>query len=129
MLPYVEPSALVLIKPHPSQDMLVCEHISSVLKQHGVRSHIWDHEAARFLPLEVLFGLKMESIEAVFSPFSSSIFYLSKLFPDCATKFYYSISSIHAFSSTTPPNIRQRWIELEKLIERVYAGNAIDLGQ
>ena len=127
MCVHLLPETVILIKPHPNQDMQVCSYVKKVLDTKGLESVLWDNQAAKFLNLEILFAFRSPLIAAVFSPFSSSIFYLSKLFPDHQARFFFSMKSLHGFTKKTPELIIERWKELDQKIDQFFSMNAVDI--
>ena len=122
-------SYLILIKPHPRQAMDVCQYLLDMLNASRHEARIWDHPESRMLSLEILFAWMEEQVDYVFSPFSSSIFYLSMLYPGTGTKFYYSVESLEPYLSVVPELIRKRWAELRIGIENIFSSEARDMGK
>ncbi|MEO0900176.1 MAG: polysialyltransferase family glycosyltransferase [Bacteroidota bacterium] len=117
-----------LIKPHPRQAQDVCDYLLASIHSSGFEAVIWDDPSTQHLSLEILFVWMVNHTMAVASPFSSSVFYLSKLFPKNDISYLYSMRSLSKFNQKTPPGIKQRWKVMGNWVERVFGKDAIDIG-
>lgn len=116
-----------LVKPHPRQSAQALEGISLYFTENGYSFEIWDSPAIRSLSLEILFQVWLPYVKYVFSPFSSSVFYLSYLYPSKEIAYYYSLESIYPFTYRTPDLYKNRWTTLQEYIREVFGANAIEL--
>jgi hypothetical protein len=109
-----------LVKPHPKQAEEVTSHVMSYFEKRGLPALVWNEPEVRALSIEIIFTSLRDKIEAVFSPSSSSIFYLPKLFPNSKTRFYYSLRFVLKFADQTSDMFRNRWIDALPLFEKVF---------
>ena len=78
-----------------------------------------DDPAIAHFSVEMLFHFTRAKIDSVISPFSSSIFYLARLYGVTETKFYYNIDDAIAYEGV-PAMYTNRWKELKHFIEKVF---------
>lgn len=118
-----------LIKPHPRQEKDVLERISAHLEKKGLEVILWQNPELKSLHLELIFRKMHQQVAFVFSPFSSAVFYLARLYPGQQTRYYYGIKALFEFTANTPAMYVRRWRELEPLLEDVFGTRAEQLRQ
>jgi hypothetical protein len=121
-----DPSTILfIIKPHPRQSTEVLQLIETYFREKDLQCQIFDVPEVRSLSVEILFQTWKDQTEWVFSPFSSSVFYLAKLYPDSHIGFHYHMKGLDAFSKSSPDFYRKRWKETEVYIREVF-GNELE---
>ncbi|MCI4666996.1 MAG: alpha-2,8-polysialyltransferase family protein [Bacteroidia bacterium] len=116
-----EPSQYTfLIKPHPRQEKEVIEKIIDHLSAKGLDVLIWDKPELKSLNLELIFKKMYGKVAYVFSPFSSAVFYLSRLYPAKETQYYFGIQPLFEFTQNSPPMYVKRWKDLYPLLKEVF---------
>ncbi len=118
---------LFLVKPHPRQDQEIVRRISEFLLQRGIDVVLWDQPSLRSLNMEILFHVIANRVRYVFSPFSSSVFYLSQLYQSSHIKYYYSLQSIFPYTTHTPELYIQRWNSLHPYLQEVFGKHAEEM--
>lgn len=128
-LSYIEnPEAcLFLLKPHPRQEPHVLIQMKHYFERKGLEVIIWDDPEVKSLNLEILFDTLKDQVTHVFTPFSSALFYLSKLYPDQKIGFYYSLDSLSSFTQNTPDLYKKRWQRLRSYLKQVFGKHTIEM--
>ena len=116
-----------LVKPHPRQDGQVLYDICAFLREKGLEVVLWEQPELRSFHMEILFRGMYERVKYVFSPFSSTVFYLSQLYPTAAIEYYYSLQSIFPYSQNTPEIYLNRWKDLYELVQGALSKQAIEM--
>ncbi|MEM6262688.1 MAG: polysialyltransferase family glycosyltransferase [Bacteroidota bacterium] len=109
-----------LIKPHPRQSPAVLTRIQQYFDQKGLAATFLDSPEFQSLSIEVLFQAWAGKVKYVFSPFSSSVFYLSYLYPDADITYGYSLRSLEGFTQRTPQLYLDRWAEVAPALKEVF---------
>lgn len=128
-LTYIEqPEAVTfLLKPHPRQEPDMLARMKRFFKSKDLELIIWEDPAVKSLNLEILFDTLKEQVTHVFTPFSSTLFYLSKLYPDREIGYYYSLDSLSSFVQHTPDLYKKRWRSLNPYLKQVFGRNTIEM--
>lgn len=116
-----------LIKPHPKQAAEVTQYVLEYFNKKGLSALVWDTAELRSLSVEIIFTCLQDKVEFVFSPSSSSIFYLPVLFPESKAQFYWSLRFVIQFAEKTSPMFKDRWIKALPLFEEVFGSHAKEL--
>ena len=91
-----------LLKPHPRQSEASVQQICEYLEHKGLSYERMEAPSLRNLSLEILFAGLTHAVEYVFSPYSSSVFYLSVLYPQASIQYFYSLQSVLAHADAAP---------------------------
>ena len=128
-LNYIEnpETAVFLLKPHPRQEPHVLVQMKHFFERKGLEIIIWEDPEVKSLNLEILFDALKEQVTHVFTPFSSALFYLSKLYPDRGIGFHYSLDSLSDFTQHTPDLYKKRWQSLRPYLKQVFGKNTIEM--
>ncbi len=113
-----------LLKPHPRQDREITQRVREYLESKNLEVLVWDRPELRSLHMEILFGAISEKVDYVCSPFSSTVFYLSRLYPDSQIRYFYSLDSIFSFTQATPQLYIDRWKDLSPFLDEVFGHHA-----
>ena len=116
-----------LLKPHPRQSPEVLEDIIMYFEEKELSYEIWDNPGVRSISLELIFHSWKESIHYVFSPFSSSVFYLSELYPEKHIRYFYSIKVLKPFLQSVPDLYIRRWEKLQEYVDTIFGRNVIQM--
>lgn len=116
-----------ILKPHPRQSAEVIAFIKNYLDAKGVAYYLLDAEELKSINIEIIFAAWQEKITAVFTMFSSALFYLSKLFPSNEIRFFYNYEILRREIDTFTPNFREEYLACAGLIEHVFAENCIEM--
>jgi len=118
---------LFLVKPHPRQDPDIVARICQYLEGKGLSVLVWDKPELRSLSMEILFSILTDQVKYVFSPFSSTVFYLSELYPSSSIQYYYSLQSVLPFTTNTPELYVKRWKSLHPYLQEVFGKRAVEM--
>ena len=116
-----------LIKPHPRQSPESVQKICEFLENRGITYEHIEAPEVRNVSLEILFAGFVDSVSYVFSPYSSSVFYLSVLYPSDHTRYFYSMRSVLDHAQLAPDLYQKRWKEMEVRIREIYGKKAEEL--
>ncbi|MDB4285823.1 alpha-2,8-polysialyltransferase family protein [bacterium] len=124
-----DPTALqFIIKPHPRQSREVLTLIESYFEEKGLQYQLFDVPEVRSLSVEILFQSWKDHVKWVFSPFSSSVFYLAELYPGLGANYHYAMKGLDTFSKNSPDFYRKRWQETSVYIREVFGKELEELG-
>ena len=128
-LTYIEnpEASLFLLKPHPRQEPHILTQMKHYFEKKGLEIIIWEDPEVKSLNMEILFDALKDRVTHVFTPFSSALFYLSKLYPDQKIKFYYSLDSLDSFIQYTPDLYKERWQRLRPYLKQVFGKHTIEM--
>jgi hypothetical protein len=118
---------LFLIKPHPLQGPESIATIEAFFEDRGLAFQWLDSPAVRSLNIELFYPLLEPQLKAVFSPFSSAVFYLPLLFPNPNILFGYSLEALRDFDQHTPQLYLDRWKMLEPYVSEVFGAGSVDI--
>lgn len=113
-----------LVKVHQRQNLDSVSLIVSRLEKKGHRVVLLKEPSINNICLEVMFGVIKEQVTHVITPYSSAIFYLPKLYPNCKAEYWYSYDSVKMFARLTPMQYQIRWEDLKKLSAAICGGLA-----
>jgi DNA-binding Lrp family transcriptional regulator len=108
-----------IIKPHPLQHSNTLERIKNYLKENGLDFEINAMAAC----IEVSFNAIANTTTAVYSPFSSSLFYLSKMYSHYPIRFYHSLEKFSSLTTNAPLEYRNRLKENKAMMLAVFCRN------
>jgi hypothetical protein len=111
------------VKPHPVQSIESIEITKSFFKKRKLKYSLLQQPALTSTSVEVLFPLMKKNTSHVFALFSSSLFYLSKLYPEQHITYHYSYEFMEKHISNAPEQYKQHFLGLEDLIKNVFSGN------
>jgi hypothetical protein len=116
-----------ILKPHPRQSDEVIRVITDYLRSHGAAYSSVVAESLKAISVELVFASWQEQITAVFTMYSSSLFYLSRLFPSDDIRYYYYYDLLQKHLDSFSPEYQQIYIKCEGLISDVFSGNCIPM--
>lgn len=117
-----------LIKPHPNQSYETLREITDFFKTGKVKHKVLSDAAAAQMSIELAFSLLREKVYYVFSPFSSAVFYLSRLYPQKHTAYCYSYQWFkNEHLEKAPPQFRSLFLSAEELIRDVFSANCKEI--
>lgn len=112
-----------LLKPHPAQPIGSIEITKSFFEKQGLKYKLLDEPALTGMSAEVLFAQWKNNIHHVFALFSSSVFYLSVLYPLPHITYHYSYDYMAKHLGNATEQAKKHFKGLEELIEKVFSGN------
>ena len=112
-----------LLKPHPAQSIESIEITKSFFEKKGLKYKMLENPSMAGMSVEVLFPLWKENIQHVFALFSSSLFYLSVLYPESHITYHYSYDFMAKHISNAPEQFKKHFLGLGEFIEKVFSSN------
>lgn len=116
-----------IIKPHPSQSFDAILITKNYFEQKGLKYNIQEQAGEINMSAEVMFYFLQEKTEYVFCIFSSSIYYLSKLYPNHKIKYYYGYDLFSKYIHNSPKQFVDIYKGVEPIIKNVLAKNCLEL--
>jgi hypothetical protein len=107
------------IKPHPLQSNEIIKFIAQFFSEKGISYSML--VSAKSIELE--FDKLATCLNAVYSPFSSSVFYLSKIYSKEEITFYESINRIKEAIGKAPAQYKNHFLENFNLVKKVFGSN------
>ncbi|CAN5736593.1 hypothetical protein BH11BAC7_BH11BAC7_32410 [soil metagenome] len=112
-----------LLKPHPMQSSFSIAATKEHFDKQGYCYTLITKPDYITRGAEVLFQQWADKTEHVFCLFSSSVYYLSKLYSDDNITFWYSTEFLSRYISNAPPQYYKLFKEIRPLIENVLVEN------
>ena len=112
-----------LIKPHHLQSFNAIEITRRYFEKLGLKATFTDNDYAISFSAEVLFCLWKQNARYVFSLFSSSIYYVSKLYADERITYYYGYDFFKNYLHNSPPQFIKIFKGIESVIKEVLSEN------
>jgi hypothetical protein len=112
-----------IIKPHHLQSFNAIEITKSYVEKLGLKVKFADNAYAMSFSAEVLFSLWQENTHYAFSVFSSSIYYISKLYPNKQISYYYGYDFFRKYIKNSPPQFVEIYNGIEELVKEVLSEN------
>ncbi len=112
-----------LLKPHPAQSIESIEITKSFFEKKGLKYKMLDAPSLTGMSIEILFPLWKDNINHVFALFSSSLFYLSVLYPESHITYHYSYEFMAKHIGNAPEQYKKHFYGLGELIEKVFSSN------
>lgn len=112
-----------IIKPHPAQSHESIQITKSFFEKKNLKFKLLDSPELSGMSIEYLFPLWKENTKHVFALFSSSLFYLSVLYPEPHIIYHYSYEFMKKNIGNAPEQFKQHFLGLEELIEKVFSAN------
>lgn len=122
-----DPSTVTfIIKLHPYQAKSAAGIAENYFRKYGLQHTILPETMASS-GIEISFSLWQEHINYVFSPYSSALFYISRLFPNAGRTCYYDFELISNFNQRSPAHFVKLWNDSRPLISGVFAEKCREL--
>lgn len=117
-----------ILKPHPRQTPRSMDDQKKRLEEHyKVKTLLLHDDLLVNYSAEVLFSLWKEQVHAVFSVFTSAVFYNSVLYANDAIRFYYSYEFFTRYQDNAPPQFKTLYRELKDLLTKVLSYRCITM--
>jgi hypothetical protein len=115
-----------ILKPHPTQSLKSIE-ISKhyILNTCKLKALVIENKHAVNYSVEVLYSLWQDNTHYVFSVFSSALYYISKLYGNETTKYYYAYDFFKKYIGDAPPQFSSYFIDLDDLLRNVFSENCV----
>lgn len=121
------PAPLFLLKPHPMQSAETLLRMQQALARRGAEMVVLDNPLLRSLNVEVLFSLIETRTVLVASPFSSALYYLSKLYPEAPAVFASALAAMMPFTARTPDLYLKRWAAFQEQAAVIFGERVREL--
>jgi hypothetical protein len=115
-----------IIKPHPLQSGKETGLIESHLKKRGIQFTITKEDASA-TSTELAFSIWKKNTAYVFSPYSSALFYLSALFPDEQTKYYFAYEYMRPYLREAPSAYYTLYDTAGPMIKEVFSEKCAEI--
>lgn len=114
-------SPFLVIKPHPLQSAETVKNLVTWLNNKSIQHIILDSTVHATISCEVLLIMMKEKMVSVYSPFSYSIYFLSKLYNGSGIKFYHSYESMGQWFRNSPLQFRNQFHEHDEIIKECFS--------
>ena len=119
-----------ILKPHPTQSLKSIE-LSKYYMLHTrkLKILVLEHGYSINYSVEVLYSLWQDNIHYVFSVFSSALYYISKLYGNETTKYYYAYDFFKKYIGDAPPQFIDIYTGIEDVVKNVLTENCINISR
>jgi hypothetical protein len=106
----VEEQGFIILKPHPAQSPETTSFLEQWLTKQNLPVYVCREPASQSLNAEFLFAHMADQIGQIISPFSSSTFYIKKLYPDHELRAVYGIDLLlNEYAKRAARMYKKRW--------------------
>jgi hypothetical protein len=116
-----------VVKPHHLQSFNAIDITRRHFEKLGITAIFIDETHSMNLSAEVLFGLIYKRTDYVFSLFSSSIYYLSKLYPEKYISYYYGYDFFKNYLGQSPMQFIEIFNGIEEVVKEVLSVNCKEM--
>jgi hypothetical protein len=116
-------SYIYVLKPHPLQSFEAISTIENYFKGKGLETIMLNNNKFINIGAELIFSFFFEKTDYVFSLFSSSIYYFTKLFPSNTINYYQGYELFKEYTLNAPKQFTDIYEGLEPIITKVLATN------
>ncbi len=117
-----------ILKPHPTQSIKSIEISKNyILNTCKLKAIVIENNHAVNYSVEVLYSLWQDNTHYVFSVFSSALYYISKLYGNRATKYYYAYDFFKKYIGDAPPQFIDIYTGIEDVVKNVLTENCINI--
>ncbi|MGZ3863496.1 MAG: polysialyltransferase family glycosyltransferase [Bacteroidia bacterium] len=117
-----------ILKPHPAQSFNAIEISKNhLLNHHKVKTVVIENSHSINYSVEVLYSLWNETTDYVFTAFSSSIYYISKIYNNTNTRYFYSFDFLKGYIKNAPPQFVYIFNGVEDLVKHVLSENCTEM--
>lgn len=109
-----------IVKPHPYQSKDAVKAVQEFFTAHKI-DFIIPPSSFISTSIEISFSQWEKQVDFVFSPYSSAVFYLSKLYPSGQRCYYYDFDYMKDHLVNAPEHFRLLFLQTEPLIREVFA--------
>lgn len=116
-----------IIKPHHMQSFEAIEMTTSYLNQRGIKYKVLTNNYFMHMGAEVVFYFFQEKTEYVFSLFSSSIYYFTKLYPSTKVKYFHGYELFDKYTKHSPKQFVEIYRNLRPIITNVVSKDCLEI--
>ena len=119
-----------ILKPHPTQSLRSIEISKDyMIQSRKMKTLVIENQVAKNYSVEVLFSLWEENTFYVFSVFSSALYYISKLYRNDQTKYYYAYDFFKKYIADAPEQFVDIYKGIETVVKNVLTENCINISE
>ena len=119
-----------ILKPHPAQSFKAIEISKNhMINHHKVKTLVIENSYSVNYSVEVLYSLWNDSAEYVFTVFSSGIYYISKIYANKQTNYFYAFDFFKGYTKQAPQQFLYIFNGLEDLVKNVFNENCTDISK
>jgi hypothetical protein len=115
-----------IIKPHPLQSKKETETVRNYFTRHGLQFIVSEDDTS-VISIELAFSILQKQVKYVFSPYSSALFYLSALFPDEQTKYYFAYEYMRPYLREAPSAYYTLYDTAGPMIKEVFSEKCAEI--
>ncbi|MBK6833037.1 MAG: hypothetical protein IPG89_01670 [Bacteroidetes bacterium] len=116
-----------VLKPHPLQSFEAINTIESYFKQRGLKYILLGNSKFINVGAELIFYFFSKQTKYVFSLFSSSLYYFTKLYPSSEIKYYHGYKLFEKYTKNSPKQFVDIYNACEPIITNVLAKDCLEL--
>lgn len=116
-----------IIKPHHMQSFEAIEMTTAYLSKRGLKHKVLANNCFMHMGAEVVFYFFQEKTEYVFSLFSSSIYYFTKLYPSPHIKYFHGYKLFANYTKNAPKQFLEIYENLNPIITNVVSKNCLEI--
>ena len=116
-----------VLKPHPLQSFEAIEAIENYFKEINLKYILLGNSKFINVGAELIFYFFAKQTKYVFSLFSSSVYYFTKLYPSAEIKYYHGYKLFEKYTKNSPKQFTDIYKGLEPIITNVLAKDCLEL--
>jgi hypothetical protein len=119
-----------ILKPHPAQSFKAIEISKNhMINHHKVKTLVIENSYSVNYSVEVLYSLWNDTAKYVFTVFSSGIYYISKIYANKQTNYFYAFDFFKGYTKQAPQQFLYIFNGLEDLVKNVFNENCTDISK
>ena len=117
-----------ILKPHPAQSFKAIELSKShMINHYKVKTVVIEGNKAVNYSVEVLYSMWDDSTDYVFTVFSSALYYISKIYNNKQTKYFYAFDFFKDYTKNAPAQFVYIFNGIEDVVKNVLSENCVDM--
>lgn len=116
-----------ILKPHPLQSFEAIAAIENYFKERNLKHILLGNSKFINVGAELIFYFFAKQTKYVFSLFSSSVYYFTKLYPSADIKCYHGYKLFEQYTKNSPKQFTDIYKGLEPIITNVLAKDCLEL--
>lgn len=116
-----------VLKPHPLQSFDAITAIENYFKERNLKYILLRNSKFINVGAELIFYFFAKQTKFVFSLFSSSVYYFTKLYPSAEIKYYHGYKLFEKYTKNSPKQFTDIYKGLEPIITNVLAKDCLEL--
>lgn len=119
-----------ILKPHPAQSFRAIELSKKHMQNHyKVKTLVMENSYSVNYSVEVFYSLWNDSTDYVFAVFSSAVYYVSKIYANKQTKYFYAIDFLKGYTKHAPAQFLYLFNGIEDLVKNVLSENCVNISK